>query len=432
MNQSANTTADPHPDQQAAPASAAGHNGKRKRLLWIILLLVIVAAIAGWLYWLLLLKNYVSTDDAYVAGNVVQITPQINGTVIAIDADDTDYVQAGKPLIRIDSTDADVALSQAEAALAQAVRQTRTLYANNSTLAANISQRAAEVKRAQTDLRKARDDYQRRAAVASQGAVSGEELQHAKDAVDSASNAYAAARAGAASASEQLTSNTALTDGIRVQDHPSVKQAAAAVRSAYLNKTRCEILSPVTGLVGKRSVQLGQRVTTGSPLMAVVPLDQVWVDANFKESQLRDVRIGQSVHLVSDIYGSKIEYHGRVEGFSAATGSAFSLLPAQNATGNWIKIVQRLPVRIALDKEQLRAHPLRIGLSMDVEVDISQHDGKLLADSSQVSAVHATRVFEAKGDAAQQLIDTIIADNLGQQRASPRHAHAAASTNAGA
>jgi membrane fusion protein (multidrug efflux system) len=339
-------------------------------------------------------------------------------------------VQAGNPLIRIDSTDADVALSKAEAELAQAVRQVRTLYADNSTLTANISQRTAEVKRAETDLRKANEDYQRRLAVAAQGAVSGEELQHAKDAVDNARNAYAAARAGAASANEQLTSNSALTDNTSVQQHPNVLQAAAQVRNAYLNKTRCEIVSPVSGMVGKRSVQLGQRVNTGAPLMAVVPLDQVWVDANFKESQLRDVRIGQPVELVADIYGSKIEYKGRVEGFGAATGSAFSLLPAQNATGNWIKIVQRLPVRIALDKEQIRQHPLRIGLSMDVEVNVSDHSGKLLADSSHTNTAHATNVYEQTGDAAQALIDSIIADNLGK-KAEALHAAAPAVKSAG-
>ena len=391
------------------------NNKNRKHLLILVLLFILLALIAGWIYWEVVLKNFVSTDDAYVAGNVVQITPQINGTIVAIEADDTEYVEAGKRLLRMDSADANIALANAEAELAQAVRQVRTLYANNKTLAANVNQRNAEVKRAESVLNNANEDYQRRAEVIEEGAISGEELQHAKHAQDDAANAYFSAKAIAEATTNQLAAGMALTDGTSVEKHPNVKQAAIKLRNAFLNKTRCEIISPVSGMVGKRSVQLGQHVMTSSPLMAVVQLDQVWVDANFKESQLSEVRIGQPVELEADIYGSKIKYKGSIEGFGAATGSVFSLLPAQNANGNWIKIVQRLPVRIALDKEQIKLHPLRIGLSMNVEVDVHNRNGKLLNAFKGSNNKTVTTVFDQNEKAAQQLVDRVIDENLGKK-----------------
>lgn len=393
--------------------NANNKNGKRRFWLLIILAVVLVAGIAYGLYWWLVLNNYESTDDAYVAGNIIQVTPQIAGTVIAVNVNDTDPVDAGTPLVKLDPTDEDVALAKAQATLAQTVREVRTLYANNQTQRANATARNAEVKRAEDELRRANEDYQRRAALANTGAVSKEEVQHAQSALDSAKNNLAAAKAAEQAATEQLSSNRALTDGTSIQQHPNVQQAAAQVRAAYLNRLRCNIVSPIKGYIGRRNVQVGQRIQPGTQLMAVIPLQQVWVDANFKESQLRNMRIGQSVELTADIYGGKTTYHGQIVGFSAGTGSAFSLLPAQNATGNWIKIVQRLPVRIALDANELKNHPLRIGLSMDVEVNTKHRDGQLLAEKKQNAIADTTRIFDDNAKAADQLIQRIIADNLG-------------------
>jgi membrane fusion protein (multidrug efflux system) len=398
--------------ETAPNTTPATRNGKRRLWLLLILAIVLVVGIAYGLYWWLVLRNYESTDDAYVAGNIIQITPQIAGTVVAVNVNDTDPVDAGTPLVKLDPTDEDVALARAQATLAQTVREVRTLYANNQTLNANINARSADVKRAEDDWHRAEDDYQRRSALATAGAVSREELQHAQNTLDSARNAVAAAKAAQQSATEQLVSSRSLTDGTTIQQHPNVQQAASQVRAAYLSRVRCDIASPIKGFVGRRNVQVGQRIQPGTPLMAVIPLEQVWVEANFKESQLGNMRIGQQVEMTADLYGGKISYHGRIVGFSAGTGAAFSLLPAQNATGNWIKIVQRLPVRIALDADELKSHPLRIGLSMDVEVETKDHDGKLLAEEKQTAAADTTRIFDVDAKAADQLIARIIAENL--------------------
>jgi membrane fusion protein (multidrug efflux system) len=377
-----------------------------------------MAGAAWFAYWYLVGRNYQSTDDAYVAGNVIQITPQVSGTVVEINADDTDFVPQGKVLIRLDPTDADFALKQAEAELGQAVRQARTLYANDEVLIANINQRKAELAQMKTDVSNAQEDLQRRESVIASGAVSKEELQHAQTALSNALNAKSAAESSLASMQQQLLSSRAQTDGTAVDNHPSVQAAAARVREAYLARVRCDITAPAAGQVAKRSVQIGQRIQTGAPLMAIIPLDQVWVDANFKEGQLRRMRIGQPVQLRADIYGSKVEYSGRVVGLGAGTGAAFSLLPAQNATGNWIKIVQRIPVRVALDKEQLKAHPLRIGLSMQAEISVNDDSGKLLADAVRTAPVSTTTQMDTEAAAAEVLVTQIIHNNLSHAVAS--------------
>jgi membrane fusion protein (multidrug efflux system) len=405
-----------HPN--AAPASNGNGNGKRKVLLTSVLVIVLMAGAAWFAYWYLVGRNYQSTDDAYVAGNVIQITPQVSGTVVEINADDTDFVPQGKVLIRLDPTDADFALKQAEAELGQAVRQARTLYANDEVLIANINQRKAELAQMKTDVSNAQEDLQRRESVIASGAVSKEELQHAQTALSNALNAKSAAESSLASMQQQLLSSRAQTDGTAVDNHPSVQAAAARVREAYLARVRCDITAPAAGQVAKRSVQIGQRIQTGAPLMAIIPLDQVWVDANFKEGQLRRMRIGQPVQLRADIYGSKVEYSGRVVGLGAGTGAAFSLLPAQNATGNWIKIVQRIPVRVALDKEQLKAHPLRIGLSMQAEISVNDDSGKLLADAVRTAPVSTTTQMDTEAAAAEVLVTQIIHNNLSHAVAS--------------
>ena len=383
--------------QTAATPAQKQSSAKRRMLMTLIVLVIIVVAVAYGAYYFLIARFHEATDDAYVNGNVVQITPQVTGTVVAVNADDTQTVKAGDPLVVLDPADARVALEQAEANLAQTVRQVRGLFADDNQYQAQVAQR-------QSDLSRAQDDLKRRMTVAQTGAVSQEEISHARDAVKSAQAAVEAAQ-------QQLASNRALTANTTIANHPNVQASAAKVRDAYLNNARNTLPAPVTGYVAKRSVQVGQRVSPGTPLMAIVPLGAVWVDANFKEVQLKHMRIGQPVELTADVYGSSVVYHGKVVGFSAGTGSAFSLLPAQNATGNWIKVVQRLPVRIALDPQELEKHPLRIGLSMQADVSIKDENGGQLGNAQ--NTVYQTNVFAKYGDEADAEIARIIAENAG-------------------
>ncbi|WP_028217403.1 HlyD family efflux transporter periplasmic adaptor subunit [Paraburkholderia oxyphila] len=396
-----------------APASAAPNatrpDAPRKRKLWLALLGIGVAlsGAAYGAYYFTYGQYHESTDDAYVDGNLVQLTPQVTGTVDAVNADDTQIVKEGDPVVTLDPADSRIALLNAEAALGQAVRQVSTLYVNNDYYAANVAQR-------ESDLARAQDDLRRRVAVQDTGAVSAEDVSHARDAVAAAQAALDAAR-------QQAQSNLALTDRTSIEQHPDVQAAATQVRNAYLNYARNTLPAPVTGYVAQRSVQVGQRVGPGTPLMSIVPLDGVWVDANFKEVQLHRMRIGQPVTMTADVYGSSVKYHGKVIGFSAGTGSAFATLPAQNATGNWIKIVQRLPVRIQLDPKELQAHPLRIGLSMVVDADTRDESGTQLA--AAVNTTYRTDVFAQYGAQADAEIEKIIASNeMAQQAkaASPR------------
>jgi len=368
---------------------------RRWRLLGgLFAVLATVGAVYG-TYWAQVLRYRQSTDDAYVGGNVVQITPQISGTVVAIGADDTQFVKAGQPLVRLDPADAHVALDQAEAQLARTVRDVRNLYATSSQLAA------------------ARSDLARRQQLVVTGAISGEELQHAVDAVKTA-------QAQLIAAGQQLAGNRARVDGTTLEDHPQVRDAAAAVRNAYLTLERTELEAPVAGFVARRNVQLGQRVSPGAALMAVVPLDQVWVDANFKEPQLAHMRIGQPVQVTADLYGGHVVYHGTVAGFGAGTGAAFSLLPAQNATGNWIKIVQRVPVRIALDPREIAAHPLQIGLSMKAEVDVKGGDnGARLPEVASNQPTWTSTALDTSEREADARVQAIIAANQSTSGTAP-------------
>ncbi|MDR3417951.1 MAG: HlyD family efflux transporter periplasmic adaptor subunit [Nevskia sp.] len=373
---------------------AAPGNGGRQWMMLAFAAVIVLAAAGYGLYWLMHGHFYEETDNAYVGGNVVQITPLVGGVVISVNTDDTRPVKAGQVLAQLDPTDARVALSQAVGELAQTVRQVRTIYGNNDQYAAALAAR-------QTDLARSRDDLRRREQAG--GAVSREELDHARAAVQ-------AAEANVAAAWTQLNSNRTLAGQSDVANHPNVVQAAARLRGAYLSLVRTAILAPVDGYVAQRSVQIGQRVGPGSVLMAVVPLDQVWVEANFTEVHLERVRLGQPVELTADLYGSGVVYHGSVAGFSPGTGGAFALLPAQNATGNWIKVVQRLPVRIALNPKELAEHPLRIGLSMQATIDLHNQSGK------QVSAVSAapaykTDVYARQAAEADAIVAKIIAEN---------------------
>lgn len=383
-------------DTSTTPATTAVAGGRRR---WLTLGLggFALLGIAYGAYWSHTLRYRQSTDDAYVSGNIVQITPQISGTVIGIGVDDTQFVKAGTPLVRLDRADAKVALDEAEAELARTVREVRTLYATSSQLQAMVDLR-------QSDLAMARQDLARRERLGSSGAISNEELQHARDAARSAAAALL-------SAEQQLRAGRARTDGTDIADHPDVRNAAAQVHNAYLNYARTTLPAPVAGFVAKRNVQLGQRVNPGASLMAIVPLDEVWVDANFKEPQLAAMRAGQPVTLTADLYGRSVIYHGTVAGFGAGTGSVFSLLPAQNATGNWIKIIQRVPVRIALDARELAANPLQIGLSMRAEVDTHDRSGARLPELVRKDAGYATEVFGANDATADERVRSIILAN---------------------
>ena len=399
----------------AAPAPKRSRASRqRKRALLGVTTLVVLACIAYGIYYALVLDHYETTDNAYVQGNVVQLTPQVGGTVVAINADDTDFVKAGQLLVRLDPADARVALDQAEAQLGQTVREVRTLFVNNGALQAQIASREADLARAGAEVARAQDDVTRREPLVRTGAVGTEEFNHVTTALAMAKSAYAAAQSGALAAREQLASNQSLTQGVSIEQHPSVLRAAARVREAYLALSRADLVAPVDGYVARRSVQLGQRVQAGAPLMSVVALNQVWVDANFKESQLRRLRIGQPVVLEADVYGRRVDYHGTIEGLGAGTGAAFALLPAQNATGNWIKVVQRVPVRIALDPKEVASHPLRVGLSMDAKVDVTNTGGPMLADATRRSLKTETRVFDQASQQADGEVKRIIAANLGR------------------
>ena len=395
-----------------SPTPATAPGGARQKALTLAGLAVALALGYGGYEWFSS-RHQESTDNAYVQGNVVQITPQIGGTVTAILADDTDFVKAGQPLVRLDAADAKMALSLAEANLAQAVRQVRMLYASNSTLEAQIAVRDGDVVRAQNDISRLSDDLARRQSISGVGAVSAEEIAHLQSQLRQAQSALGTAKASVLAAREQLQSAQTMTDNTQVPSHPSVQAAAAKVREAYLALHRATLPAPVDGYVAKRSVQLGQRVAAGSPLMSVVALNALWVDANFKEAQLRNIRIGQPVTLTADVYGKKVDYKGTVVGLGAGTGAAFSLLPAQNATGNWIKVVQRVPVRIALDPAQVSAHPLRVGLSMEATVDVTAQDGKALADAAQAASAVQTDVYELLDGQATAEIQRVIGANMG-------------------
>ncbi|WP_434673981.1 efflux RND transporter periplasmic adaptor subunit [Pseudomonas sp. R1-15] len=375
----------------------SGNPRKRKVLLLALALIVILAGVGVWAWHELYGRWSESTDDAYVNGNVVEITPQVTGTVVSIGADDGDLVREGQVLVQFDPNDAEVALQSAQANLAHTVRQVRGLYSNVDGMKAQVHAQEAEVQ-------KARENYNRRKNLAAGGAISQEELSHARDDLTSAQNALANAR-------QQLMTTSALVDDTVLSSHPDVQAAAAQLRQAYLSNARSTLIAPVTGYVAKRTVQLGQRVQPGTALMAVIPLDQLWIDANFKETQLRDMRIGQPVDIETDLYGSDVKYSGTVDSLGAGTGSAFALLPAQNATGNWIKIVQRVPVRIHINAEELARHPLRVGLSTQVNVNLHDQSGPVLAQQPPQKASFSTQVYARQLADADAMITRLIHEN---------------------
>lgn len=375
---------------------SAENSSRKKNLLLLSLFFIAVAAGAG-AWWFKVLRGSETTDDAYVAGNVVPVMPQVAGNVVTLHADDTQLVQAGMPLVEMDPTDAKLALLRSEIQLAQTLRQVQQQMAELKQFDATIALRQAELDRVA-------GDQNRREVLGMTNAVGKEEVLHARQNV-------VAGKAALQVAIQQRNTLQAKLKNTPLAEQPEVRQAAEQVRQAWLDLQRTTILSPVSGVIAKRSVQVGSHVAVGAPLMAVVPLDQLWVDANFKEVQLEHLRIGQPVELNADLYGDKIVYHGEVEGLAAGTGSVFSLLPAQNATGNWLKVVQRLPVRIKLRAEELQQHPLRLGLSMLVTVDVGNTDGPLLTEAQHKATLATTQSLNVDLAGADERVRQIIAAN---------------------
>ena len=382
-----------NPGQEAAP------NEKRTRLLLGVAAIFVMAGVAWAAYWFLDLSLRERTDDAYVSGNRVVISAQVSGTVIAVLADDTQLVKSGQVLVKLDPIDAETNLNRTSSALAQTVRQVRQLKLTAGQYDAVVASRKLDLARAQEDLAK-------REPLLALHAIAAEEVRHARESVQMA-------QAALLQAVNQADSSHALVDGTKLEDNPAVLEAKAAFRDAWVATQRNSVVAPVTGYVAERSVQLGQHVQAGQALMTVVPLNALWVDANFKEGQLRHLRIGQPAQVRSDLYGSEHIFHGRVQGMSAGTGAAFSLLPAQNASGNWIKVVQRVPVRIQIDDGDLAKAPLRIGLSATVTVDTTSRNGPVLAMEAEDKPVGNTQVYAQDLERANAEADAVIRRNLG-------------------
>jgi membrane fusion protein (multidrug efflux system) len=371
-------------------------NGRRR--FWFIVLgaVVLVGALIYGLYWLFYSRYFESTDDAYVAGNVVTITSKENATVLALHADNTQTVKQGQLLIEMDPAIASNNLRAAQANLARVVRNVRGQFSSSNSFNAQLAQ-------AKVALAQAQDDYRRRQKAFATDSVSGEELAHARDAV-------AAAQAAVNSAQGGLEQSKSSIEGTDVAHNPEVLAAEAQLRGAAIALGHMRIIAPLDGVVAQRTVQAGQQVAAGTPLMAVVPLNNVWIDANFKEVQLARMRVGQPVKVTADIYGGGVTYHGHIEGLGAGSGSAFALLPPQNASGNWIKIVQRVPVRIALDPKELQDHPLRVGLSVAVDADVRDSSGPMVTHKIGAGTTVAN-TGEDSGPVADAMIARILKEN---------------------
>ena len=398
-------------DQERSPTNGrAGNgeaangngNGKRRTLLLVIAAVFVLAGIAWYALYVFVFSLRETTDDAYVSGNQVGVSSQIAGTVTAVLADDTQLVHAGQVLVRLDPTDGEVALAKAKSTLANAVRQVRQQTEMASQYDSAIASR-------KTDLAQAEADLKRRQPLLADKAIAPEEVAHAREAVRNARNALEQVERQSAAAH-------ALVDGTPLAENPAVMQAKAAFREAWINAERNAIVAPVNGYVAQRAVQVGSRIQPGQPLMTIIPLGDLWVDANFKESQLRHIRIDQPVEIESDLYGGEAEFHGRVIGPAPGTGAAFALLPPQNASGNWIKVVQRVPVRISLDPAELGKHPLRVGLSTSVKVDTHDRSGAVLASAPATKPVAETDVYANDFAKAEAEADAIVRANLGSSR----------------
>jgi len=377
-------------------------NGKTRKILLILFAIIFaLIGLAWFLDWLLIGRFYVRTEDAYVHGNQMQITSQVAGGVKAIYAEETDFVQAGQLLVEMEQSSYILRYAQAKEALAESTRNVAALFQNASALRATLWARQAELNLAELDL-------EHRQGLVETGAVSLEEFQTYQTRVETAA-------AKVVEAEEQLGEAAVRVVGTTVRSHPIVLQAATRVQEAYLDLIRCRVLSPVSGYVAKRGVQVGDWVVPGKTIMMVVPLDYLWMEANYKETQLKHVRMGQPVSFYSDIHGSSVKYQGHVVGYQAGTGTAFSILPAQNASGNWIKIVQRVPIRVDISKEQLEKNPLIIGLSLHATIDVHDKEGPMLSTVPTFDPVYHTQIYQTQMEEMEQIapvIETIIESNL--------------------
>lgn len=380
---------------EAAPSNKTKN---RKKGLSIFILLLIVSGILAAFYWVFFLKDIERTEDAYVGGNQIMVSGQVAGNVAKINVDNMDKVRAGDILIELDDTNAKLSFEQAQSNLANAVRQIKQLEFT-------VQQLQAAVNANEITLAQAQGNLNRRVQLEKSGAIDQESFQHAKEAV-------ALAKANLSSSQNQLAANQALLLARPLMQQPQIQNAVAAVKQAWLNLQRTQIKSPIDGYVARRSAQVGQAVSVGSPLMAVISTEQMWLDANFKETQLTDMRLGQPAEVHFDLYGKDKVFHGTVVGIDIGTGSAFSLLPSQNASGNWIKVVQRIPVRIQLDAQQIAENPLRIGLSATVKVNVANKDGAFLREIDAPRTHYTTDTLHYDESAVDSLIQSIIEQNL--------------------
>lgn len=376
------------------------HNGKRNRIVgYVLLFFALLACIAFFLWWEFF-RNHVSTDDAYVGGNMVIVSSRQEGTAIAFYADDTDFVEQGQLLVELDPTDYVLYFEQTKTSLELAAREVRSLFEE-------VREREAEVLFRMALHGRSSIDYKNRMALVGSQAISKEDYTHSQADLD-------AAQASLDLAMHQLAGVRAMLGTGPLQQHPIIEKAKYNVREAYLGVKRCSIFAPVSGFVAKRNVQAGQSLKTAMPLLAVIPLENIWIDANFKETQLENIRIGQPVDVTADIYGGRVVYKGRVWGVQGGSGSVFSLLPPQNATGNWIKIVQRVPVRIYLDPQQIREFPLLLGLSVYAKIDVTDTDGLFLAEKTPEKALMTTDVFDVPLDQLDAAMEVVVKENLGE------------------
>ena len=401
------------PSHSGATAASPATKTRRYALLWVVSL-VCLAGLAYGGYWWMQLRGSERTDNAYVHAPLVHVAAQQAGTVVAVGVEETERVSAGQVLVRLDAAEPRLARERADAQLAQAVREARGTVAQDTVLQSGIRTREAELERLRAEEARAADDLARRLPLLASGAVGQEEVAHARAALAAQQASRAAAASALDTAREQRAAHRVQFEGLRIEQHPSVERASTALREALLAESRLEIPAPVAGQVARRTVQVGQRITAGQVLMSVVPLEQVWIEANFKEVQLRDMRVGQPVHLRADLHGQAIEYQGHVVGLGAGTGAAFAVLPAQNASGNWVKVVQRIPVRIELDAAQLEKHPLRVGLSMHVTVDVSRQEGSRLTDFKSPQRSQQTTVYDEALAKADAQVRAVIARHSGR------------------
>ena len=385
-------------DQQTdTPTSSNNKSQQRKKGLSIFILLLLLIAIGSAAYWFFFIKGFEETEDAYVSGNQVMVSAQVAGNISKINVDNMDPVQAGDVLLELDDTNAKLSFEQAKSNLANAVRQV-------SQLNYTVKQLKSAVRANEITLAQAQGNLNRRVQLVKDGAIDKESFQHAKEAVE-------LAKANLTTSQNQLGANQALLLDGPLSEQPQIQSAVSNLKQAWLNLERTKIRSPIKGYVARRNAQVGQAVSVGGALMAVVTTEQMWLDANFKETQLTHMRIGQPVEIHFDLYGKDKTFHGKVVGIEMGTGSAFSLLPTQNATGNWIKVVQRVPVRIQLDPQQLAENPLRIGLSATVKVNVSDSQGETLRDQAPSTTLYSTNVLQYDESAVNNLIESIIRDN---------------------